>query len=92
MLHAFTLCTLRIQANLRLMKKLIQLLTPERVLRPLLPYVQHANSHIREQAWDILPAACLLYGVYFMLYAVCSLLTSLLAMLIFQPPESVTHP
>lgn len=42
------------RANLSVVRKLISLLTPARVLRPLLPFVRHPNSHIREQAIAVL--------------------------------------
>ena len=42
------------QANLRLTKKLMAVVAPERALPSLLSYAQHNNSHIREQALNIL--------------------------------------
>jgi len=42
------------QSNLKLMKKLMGVVPPERVLPPLLEYLQHNNSHIREMAINVL--------------------------------------
>ena len=42
------------QQNLKVMRKLLVTLTPERGTRLLLPYAHHANSHIREQAVHVL--------------------------------------
>ena len=47
------------QQNLRAMKKLLEKLTSERGLRLLLPYIHHSNSHIREQAINVLIQALL---------------------------------
>ena len=42
------------QSNLKLMKKLMGIVPAERVLPPLLAYLQHTNSHIREMAINVL--------------------------------------